>query len=179
SIPVQANGERIEAPAAARSSRTVAGVRREEGAVGRADEEPAILREELVRPPVERRAGVDAEVHVGVEPALEVDDEALEPAAAPGDRELLGPAGRDPGRDGGPLPGSAHDGLPIQGRISPGGPSGRFRSVIREPSDRSRLAPEAKAAAPFFLAAVTIALPSAPADSLTTDPSILAATTLA
>src|SRR3989442_15357389 len=101
--------------AAARSSRVVAGVRRKEGAVGRADEEPAILREELVRPPVERRARVDAEVHVGVEPALEVDDEALEPAAAPGDWELLGPTGPDLGRDGGPLAGNAHDGLPIQG----------------------------------------------------------------
>src|SRR5262249_10648467 len=91
--------------------RAVARVRRVERAVSGADQELAVLREELVRPPVERRAGMDAEVHVGVEAAFEVDDEAFEPAAAPDDRELRGRARRDLGDRGGPLAGSAHERL--------------------------------------------------------------------
>src|SRR3990172_2415112 len=58
-------------------------VRNVHRAVGGADQVPAVLGEELVGPPVQRRSGVRAAVHVGEEAALVIDDEALHvPVAA-------------------------------------------------------------------------------------------------
>src|SRR3989338_3779051 len=58
-------------------------VRNVHRAVGGADQVSAVLGEELVGPPVQRRSGVRAAVHVGEEAALVIDDEALHgPVAA-------------------------------------------------------------------------------------------------
>src|SRR5262249_48339939 len=104
-----ADGEAIETSSPARTSGAAPGVGLVDRTVGRADEQPAVIGEELVRPPVERSAGVDALVDVPVEGALEVHHEGLDAPAAPVERELRrGARGKVADRRG-PFDWIAHD----------------------------------------------------------------------
>src|SRR5207244_3673311 len=72
-------------------------------AVGRTDQGAAVLGEEVVRPELERRAGVRASIEIGVVAAVEVDDEPAYAAPAALEAERRGAAWRHARRGAAPL----------------------------------------------------------------------------
>src|SRR5260370_42433729 len=76
------DGQRLEPGPRTRSLHADPGVRREDRAVGGADQVSAVLGEELVGPRIERGARVRAAVDVGVIAAVVVDEEAAHGASA-------------------------------------------------------------------------------------------------
>jgi len=81
-VAVVPDDEARELVAGARPGHAVPGVRLEESAVRRADEDAPVLAEELVGPEVERCAHVRAAVDIRVIDTLVVDEEALQVTTA-------------------------------------------------------------------------------------------------
>src|SRR5439155_121831 len=82
--------ERLEGGAGAGALHAYSAPWLEDGAVGRADQMLPVLRQELVRPQIEGRAGVGAAVDIGAVTPVHVDDEALHDLAAALESELRG-----------------------------------------------------------------------------------------
>src|SRR5262249_15570811 len=110
--------ERPESSTAARTSGAAPAVRLVERAVRGADQEPPVVGEELVRPPVERRSGVRAPVDVGVVATLEVDHEPFRLRSAPAQRKLRRRSRREICDGDGPLLPVAHGAYDTVNRVT-------------------------------------------------------------
>jgi hypothetical protein len=71
------------------------GIRLEKGAMGPAGQKSAVVAEELIRPPIERRSGMDAIVDVAVVAPAEVHHEGFDKPLAPENVKFFGVAGPD------------------------------------------------------------------------------------
>ena len=77
------NVEWKECAASAGAAGAFTGLRLVTRAVGTADQKPLIVAEELVWPPIERCAGMDAIIDVGVVASVDVHDEAFNKTFTP------------------------------------------------------------------------------------------------
>ena len=95
SVASDLNLERKQCAASAWPSGAFTAIRFVKGAVGPTDQKPAVLIEELVRPPIKRCTGMDAIVDIGVVAPVEVHHKAFDKPLAPENVKFRGAAGRD------------------------------------------------------------------------------------